>query len=97
MFALLAMLTLFSPLPLTTRWTACGPDDRVIIGFALATFVGLAIPLAGLFAAIYVPVRWKYLMGLSRSRRTLALVGGFGLMGLTVLWGLIVAVLLILS
>lgn len=39
--------------------------------------IGLA---CGLFAAIYLPLRWRVIKALPRRARTLGLVGGFGLM-----------------
>lgn len=42
-------------------------------------------PLASLFAAIYLPLRWQYLKQISSTVRTLGLIGGFGLIGMFVL------------
>jgi hypothetical protein len=47
--------------------------------------LGYLIPPAGIFAAIYLPVRWRYFMELPSSFRALGLIGGFGLIGLVAL------------
>ena len=53
-------------------------------------------PLASLFAAVYLPLRWRYLKKLSPTFRTLGLIGGFGLIGMLILWvlGILIAMLL---
>jgi len=95
MFPALVALTVLSPLPLIMAFTEAGLHTYWLVAFAI--FTGLAIPLAGLFAAMYLFVYWEYLMELNGSRRTLALLGGFGLIALAVVWGSIVAILVILS
>lgn len=44
-----------------------------------------ALLIAGLFAAIYVPLRWRTLRQLPAGFRLLGLIGGLGLIGLLVL------------
>jgi len=53
-------------------------------------------PLASLFAAVYLPLRWQYLKKLSPTFRTLGLIGGFGLIGMLILWvlGILIAMFL---
>ena len=46
----------------------------------------------GVFAAIYLPVRWKTLRGLEPPFKVLGLIGGFGLIAMALLAGLAIAV-----
>jgi hypothetical protein len=51
----------------------------VIFWFPGCGFVAIA---AGVFAAIYVPIRWRAIKALPNPVRTLGMIGGFGLMAL---------------
>ncbi|MHC4718084.1 MAG: hypothetical protein ACYS5V_14015 [Planctomycetota bacterium] len=44
-----------------------------------------ASPIAALFAAIYLPLRWRVIMSLPAGYRRLGLIGGFGLIGMMLL------------
>jgi hypothetical protein len=39
---------------------------------------GGCAPIAGIFAAIYMPIRWRVIMSLPPGIRTMGLIGGFG-------------------
>lgn len=43
------------------------------------------VPIAGVFAAIYLPVRWQLLKEIESGYRTLGLIGGIGLIAILVL------------
>lgn len=47
--------------------------------------VGLFIPAGAIFAAIYLPLRWRVIQSLPATIRNLGLIGGFGMMALAVL------------
>ncbi len=53
--------------------------------FGWLTCLSWAIIAGGVFAAIYVPVRWKVLRALSPGYRKLGMIGGIGLIALLVL------------
>ena len=57
-------------------------------GAATSGIVGLGaciVPI-GTFAAIYLPVRWRFIMELPSAYKVLGLIGGFGFMGLLALY-----------
>ncbi len=57
-----------------------GDADMTGVGcFASAGMLG------GIYAAIYLPLRWKTLMSLPQSFRVMGLIGGFGLIALIAL------------
>ena len=47
--------------------------------------IGWAAPLAAIFAAIYLPLRWRVIMQLSPAVRNMGLIGGFGLIAVLAL------------
>lgn len=49
--------------------------------------IGLFAIATGIFAAIYLPLRWRVIMSLPKSFKVLGLIGGFGLIGLLLLMG----------
>jgi hypothetical protein len=52
---------------------------------SLANFMAVVGLGSALFAALYVPLRWRVIQALPRRSRTLGLVGAFGLMAILVL------------
>ena len=55
-------------------------------------FIGFIAGACAIFAAVYLPVRWKTVMKLPRTVKTLGLIGGFGLIALVLLGVLLVLV-----
>ena len=56
------------------KLAACSPRHGHRFGLA-----------SGVFAAIYVPLRWRQIKDLPRNIRLLGLIGGFGLIAILVI------------
>jgi len=79
MFVIFVGVLVLSVLAVASRFAG-----RVPLAAPLGCFAWAA-PLAAIFAAIYLPLRWRVIMQLSPAVRTMGLIGGFGLIGLFLL------------
>lgn len=82
MFVLLIVFVLGMVVMLAAAATG-GPIAPKVAGF-LGCFLWM-VPIAGIFAAIYLPARWQLLKEIERGYRTLGLIGGIGLIAIVVL------------
>jgi len=78
-------ITLFAVLVL---WVLSILWDVVVLGATEPHLVGCFIyPLStgAIYAAIYLPLRWRFILDLPQPHRSLGLIGGFGLILLLII------------
>lgn len=84
MFVLLLGMVLLFLIMIVAEASGVATRDVTISGVftSLLPCLGLA---SGVFAAIYVPLRWRQIKDLPRNIRLLGLIGGFGLIAILVI------------
>ena len=82
MFVIFAALVLLTVTAVATRLANQQGPGHMVPMFGC---VGWTAPLAAIFAAIYLPLRWRVIMQLSPPIRALGVIGGFGLIAMTLL------------
>ena len=81
MFVIFALLSLLFVASVLSRLGAIGAGAP----YGGMGCMGCAMLVGGIFAAIYLPLRWRVIMGLPGSFKVLGLIGGFGLIGFLLL------------
>ncbi|HET6429484.1 MAG TPA: DUF4339 domain-containing protein [Phycisphaerae bacterium] len=82
MFVIFVALAVLMVWALAVRLGAPSGSAPAAVGMGC---IGWAAPFAAVFAAIYLPLRWRVIMQLSPAVRTLGLIGGFGLIAVMLL------------